>query len=220
MARKLTPPRVGTKFGRLTVLFPEGRKRKKDGKRSHRKTALCICECGRLSAPVISDLIHGKSKSCGCRVGEQAAKRFQKHGLTGTYLSTTFYSIKARCENSKNKAFHNYGGRGIKCLLKSPQDILDDIGHRPTDQYSIDRIDNEGHYEAGNIRWATNETQANNKRSNVEITWQGKTQTVTQWEKEMGLGQKTLYSRIFQMGWSIERAMTTPAGKQGGGRRK
>ena len=215
MANKLTPPRLGTKFGRLTVLFPEGRKRKKDGKRSHAKTALCICECGKLSAPVISDLIHGRSKSCGCLQKDRAKEAKTKHGYSSTYLGRALVNIKCRCTNPNNNSFHNYGGRGIKCLLNNPQEILDDIGHRPSDQYSIDRIDNDGHYEAGNIRWATKETQANNRRGNVEVTWQGETRTVTQWEYKLGLGQKTLYNRLFHRGWSIERAMTTPAGKQG-----
>lgn len=81
-----------------------------------------------------------------------------------TFVS--FYSAQQRCTNKKQKSYKNYGGRGIKCLFKSYREIIDDIGPRPMG-CSLGRIDNNGHYEKGNIRWETLEEQARNKRNNT-----------------------------------------------------
>lgn len=75
-----------------------------------------------------------------------------------------FQSLKQRCINPKVRNYKNYGGRGIKCLLTSYKDIVNSIGKRPSKIYSIDRIDNDGHYSMTNIRWATWKQQAQNRR--------------------------------------------------------
>ncbi len=71
---------------------------------------------------------------------------------------------KARCQNPNDHAFEGYGGRGIKFRL-SLKDLLDNIGSRPSKRFSLDRINNNGHYEVGNIRWATHKEQQNNRRN-------------------------------------------------------
>jgi len=76
-----------------------------------------------------------------------------------------YSSILQRCNNPNSKAYSHYGGRGIHCYLKSGQDIIETIGKWPGKGYSIDRIDNMGHYEIGNIRWATAKQQQQNCRS-------------------------------------------------------
>lgn len=76
----------------------------------------------------------------------------------------TFLAIEQRCNNPNNPRYTNYGGRGIKCLLRTWQEIINSIGPRPGINYSIDRINNDGNYELGNIRWATSKQQANNRR--------------------------------------------------------
>ena len=79
-------------------------------------------------------------------------------------LYRCFSEQKYRCENPNNPSYPNYGGRGIKFLFTSFSDWLNALGPKPNGTYSVDRIDNMGHYEVGNVRWATKKIQGNNKR--------------------------------------------------------
>ena len=80
--------------------------------------------------------------------------------------------------------------------------------------YTINRIDNDGNYELNNVEWANDKTQANNKRNNHLLTYNGKTQTIAQWADEIGINQHTLYNRILAYHWTVERALTTPVNKK------
>lgn len=72
---------------------------------------------------------------------------------------------KTRCLNPKGKCYANYGGRGIEYRFTSYAAFLAELGPRPSKKHSIDRIRNDGHYEVGNVRWATKQEQGFNKRS-------------------------------------------------------
>jgi hypothetical protein len=144
-----------------------------------------------------------------------------KHGHTsGGKDSKTYYTwhgMIARCTNPAVDSFPNYGGRGIKvCDRWAKFDaFLEDMGEPPTASHSLDRIDSDKDYSPENCRWASVKEQANNKRSNQTVTFQGITNTVAQWAEQTGIKYMTLYSRLFKHKWPIERALTEPKGPQG-----
>jgi len=128
----------------------------------------CECVCGNVRPIQIVYVINGNTKSCGCYASERTRQRSTTHGEKQGGKETVEYrawrGAQYRCNNPNNKNFKNYGGRGIEFRLTSVTDILDTIGRRPTAKHSLDRIDNDGNYEEGNIRWATRKQQANNRR--------------------------------------------------------
>jgi hypothetical protein len=127
----------------------------------------------------------------------------------------TYERAKARCTNPHNNRFHRYGGRGIEFRFASITEFIATVGPRPSPNHSIDRIDNDGHYEPGNVRWATRTEQANNRKTNRLITLDGITKTVAEWGPIYGISPKTISTRINAYGWDEERAVRTPVIRQG-----
>jgi hypothetical protein len=115
-----------------------------------------------------------------------------------------------RCNNPEHPNYSHYGGRGITVCERwnHPIAFLADMGH-PPEGMSIDRIDNDGNYEPGNCRWATQEQQNENTRRARYVTWQGRTQTVKAWAKELDMSPRRIHDRL-RRGWSVERTLTTP----------
>ena len=135
------------------------------------------------------------------------------HGLSRTPEYQTWQHMKSRCFNPNNKAYSDYGGRGIAVCDRwknSSQNFLADMGSRPTAKHSLDRIDNNADYSAENCKWSTRVEQQNNQRSNKPlITIDGKTLTIAQWTEEMGYGESVIYNRL-EDGWSELDAVITP----------
>lgn len=151
-----------------------------------------------------------KSKYCSraCYHQAQANPDAPKHHP----LYNTWIQMQHRCKNPKSISFPHYGALGITVCERWQNDFwafAKDMGDRP-EGMTLDRIKGDGNYEPSNCRWADEETQNNNRRNNHFLTWQERTQTISQWARETGLNKKTLYRRI-KAGWPIERALSTPA---------
>jgi hypothetical protein len=120
----------------------------------------------------------------------------------------------SRCFNPRVDRFPVYGGRGITVCdrWRGPEgypNFLADMGRRPTSGHSLDRIDPDGDYAPGNVRWATTKVQAHNRTNNRRIEYRGEVLTLTQAAELSGVGRSTLANRL-NAGWPVERAMSAP----------
>lgn len=174
---------------------------------------LCRCECGTVKEVAGTHLKSGASKSCGCYGHDVLMNRNTTHGDNKTPLHYHWLDIKKRCSNPKFRQYKDYGGRGIYVCNEWVNDFTAFRDWSLANGYekglSIDRIDNNGPYAPWNCRWTDRTTQNNNKRSNHLITANGKTQTVAQWERETGIEEATIRSRI-KRGWDEQDAVTIP----------
>jgi hypothetical protein len=147
----------------------------------------------------------GETRSCGCD------KKSRTHGMTHFSTFKSWQSMKDRCENSSNIGYARYGGRGIAVCARwqSFENFLADMGERPAGT-TIDRIDNDGNYEPGNCRWATQVEQSNNRSSSRLLTHKGETMTVAEWAERTGMKHATILHRL-NRGWSVSDALDKPA---------
>ncbi len=209
---------TGQIFGRLTVIKLYDKTYYKIKNRTDKTTRirwLCICTCGNKTMVSTYQLKSGKTVSCGCYREEIKVK----HGKSYDRLYTIYNNMISRCYNPNDQRYYTHGARGIiVCDQWLPDNKYTGMnnfyewafanGYQK--DLTIDRINNDGNYEPLNCRWADIFMQSNNKRSNHMITYNGKTQTLTQWAREYNIKNGTLGSRINNLKWSIEKALNTP----------
>lgn len=176
---------TGQKFNRLTVIAKE---------RINKNTFwIVVCDCGNTTKVDSTSLVRGRTKSCGCLSRERSTT----HNLSGTPTYKSWQAMMQRCTNIHDDNYPHYGARGISVCDKwrTFEGFYEDMGDRP-DSTTLDRIDVNGNYSKENCRWATNETQQNNKRTNTRIKFNGKVQTLAQWARELNVDYELLVSRI------------------------
>lgn len=147
--------------------FGEWRVLELEGKRGPHAYYTCQCSCGTVQGVAGYNLRSGKSTQCtDCR-SEVAAKKRTTHGKSKTVEYRTWQAMKTRCYNPKSRWYAYWGGRGVRVAPEWINDFpafLAHVGPRAHPGLSIDRIDSNGHYEPGNVRWATAHQQAKNRR--------------------------------------------------------
>jgi hypothetical protein len=133
--------------------------------------------------------------------------------FTPTYI--TWIAMKGRCLNSKHVKYPRYGGRGIVICERwlTYSSFLADMGERP-DGTTIDRIDNDGHYEPGNCRWATAIEQASKRSTNHFIEHNGVRRTLAEWARALGMKYGKLQRRV-EDNWPIDLALDPNATVRG-----
>lgn len=218
---------IGNTYGRLYVTSVAG-------KRVVSSTFYvnCDCSCGKKIIANVEHLIRGNWSSCGCIKKTNPSRK--KHGyapLKGKRdkIYVTWQGIMKRCYNKNNNRYYMYGNAGIcVCLgwrgengfINFKNDML------PITDKTIDRIDTTKHYSCGkceeclkngwefNCRWADYKTQSNNRGDfNNWIVLDGKKMTYREASRYLGFNEKTLQSRIKSLGWSVEKAISTPIKK-------
>lgn len=207
--KNIYPPesvKPGAVFHRVTVISDDP---------DCKVNVLCICECGTKWSVWRRSLYTGGTKSCGCFRREFSARKCTKHGMFYSRIYAIWVGMRQRCNNPRNQRYTFYGARGIKVCKRwdNFEDFLSDVGH-PPDGMSLDRINNNGDYEPGNVRWATHAQQMLNTRKNRHIEFDGQVMTVSQWAKKFGISPGTLSNRVFVLGWDIAKALTTPPAKK------
>lgn len=199
---------IGKTYGSLTIVSQSP-----EQKRS--KQCECLCLCGKNVTMYINNLIRLKRNTCYCVERERIRATKKDHRSRSRHNIPEYLiwkGIRKRCFNKTCKAYSDYGGRGIT-LCPEWSDFLvfySDMGPRQSEHHSIERIDNNGNYCKSNCRWATKAEQNGNTRKNHFITYNGKTQHLSKWAREVGLTEDCLERRLNLLKWPIEKALEIP----------
>lgn len=198
--------KIHDRFGRWTVMSEPALGR-----------VVCRCDCGTERSIPVAPMLRGRSKSCGCLRAEILAVASITHWRSRSKIYKVWRSMINRCETKSDTNFYKYGARGIKVCSrwrKSFPFFLADMGERPAGT-SIDRVDNSGDYEPSNCKWSQAKEQARNKRNNRKVEYLGRMVTMAELAEISGLQWDTIKARIDYYGWSVARAMSTPASRGG-----
>lgn len=132
-----------------------------------------LCDCGNECTKAEPMLKRPSSTArCPACFAQAMSRLHKKHGETDSYLFRAWENMNRRCYDQKFTGYRNWGGRGIAVHSEWRKDyaafaawVRHNIGDRPSSKYSLDRRDNDGNYEPGNIRWATQSEQMSNRRT-------------------------------------------------------
>lgn len=210
------PLSIPTKHGRWTVLS-EVEFRLRSGKNQQIKyCVVCKCTCGTVRTVYTESIRRDKTKSCGCYQSESMKSRMKKHGYFSGHLKWLYARAadqQSRCTRPNDTQYHVYGAKGTKFMFESIAEAVSYYSTLPNckKEYHIDRIDNNGHYERGNVRFVPNKTNQRNKSTNRFLTAFGKTMPLVVWAEQLGMKTSSIYSRL-RNGWSVEETLSTPVG--------
>lgn len=180
------------------------------GKRGGHRIAVCRCGCGKEFEAALQKVKAGHTKSCGCFSRAIAKNAMTTHGMRNTREYKIWCGMKTRCLNPNYIKYSNYGGRGISICdawKDSFQQFFEDMGKCP-DGMSIERTDTNGNYEPSNCVWATDIAQARNKRTSLNVEFDGVMISIKELADRNGIKYPTLRHRIVNMGMSPAKAVS------------
>lgn len=208
---------TGQRFGKLIVT-----KRKGVAKSGH-ALWLCKCDCGN-ERIITSNRLHLGTMSCGCLQKERSSivnkyvnrkgrKKREPIRLANKRLVQCYRDMRSRCENSNNKRYRIYGGRGItvcdewRSSFAKFKEWAELNGYR--DNLTLDRINVNGNYEPENCRWVDSKIQNNNRTNNRIVEYKNEIMTLHELSEKYNIAYKTLWKRL-NMGWSLDDAINKP----------
>jgi hypothetical protein len=198
---------TGKKYGMLTVI------RRAENAPNGIVRWECKCDCGNVVIVRGGNLKNGSVKSCGCLINISNKSR-SKHGMSQTRLYQIWINMKARCYHKTHPSYKTYGARGIKICNEWLDSFLTfaewALANGYQDDLTIERIDNDKNYEPDNCKWIDLKNQANNRGSNIKITYKNETQNLSEWCKIYNKDYRLVYNRIHKYKWSFERAIFEP----------
>lgn len=210
---------TGNRYGRLTVIREVERIRYASGN-SHRVWE-CLCDCGNIIRCTTDRLRRGNTKSCGCLRKEITSKKNYKHGGTKTKLYRIWAEMNGRCFCKTNKAYKNYGARGIRVCDEWRKNFSLFRSWAMSNGYqeglTIERIDNNGNYCPDNCKWIPKSEQPKNRRNCHLITFNGKTQTLSEWSRELHVDRECVRNKEKILGdWTLalEAVLNSPKHKE------
>lgn len=150
------------------------------------------------------------------RVSGQLPLLKNRHRMVSSHPVYNIYKkAKRRCQNSNDPAYFQYGGRGIEFRFESFEAFINHIGERPSPEFTLDRFpDNNGHYEPGNVRWATMTQQNRNRRDNRILEFDGVRLSVAEWSERTNISKSTIFGRL-RAEWCVQCVLTLPACSNG-----
>lgn len=196
---------TGMKFNKLLVI-----ERAENSSRGKARWK-CLCDCGNYTIVEGSNLRNGAVKSCGCSKMES---KNQTHGMSKTRIYKEWNNMKNRVLNHSTKSYKDYGKRGISVCDEWKYDFKSFYEWAMVNGYSddltIERKDTNGDYCPENCCWIPKSEQAKNRRVNYKIEYNGKKHNLVELCNELGLNYKRVHNRIHKLGWSVDRAISTP----------
>lgn len=208
MTKRSSKIAIGARVGRIVVTG--AMEQKPDNAHFWHK---CVCDCGKEMLVRATHIRCQRIVSCGCAAREATVLRNLSHGMYGSAIYMTWNGMLARCRNPRARGYSRYGGRGIAVCERWQkfENFYADMGDRPPGGYSLGRIDNNKGYSPGNVRWEIKEQQYANTSQNRKITHAGKTLTISQWSRTLGITPVAIAARI-ERGMPAGEAVTKPRG--------
>lgn len=197
MANK-TPDLTGKRFGKLTAT------KRVENTPAGLAVWECQCDCGVIKKIRACNLVHGKTKSCGCLRAETNIKKSTTHGESHTRLYSIWRGMNKRCYQKSTYGYKHYGGRGITVCdeWRGSYEAFRDwaVINGYNDKLTLDRINNDKNYCPENCRFVDFEVQENNRRNNRKVTYNGVTLNLGQWQKITGIPKTTLSRNLDKHG--------------------
>lgn len=197
------------RFGKLLAVKRVENKIYNCGQVKHRW--LFACDCGEKKEILKHSVTSGNTSSCGCVYREDR----KIHGMHKHYMYKIYHAMKSRCTNKTNKAYKNYGGRGLSvsdAWANSFETFYKDMGERPAKGYSIERIDNNKGYSKENCDWANSFEQNSNQRNSIKHEFLGKSVNAYDLGRFSGINPSTIACRL-KKGMNVYMVITKPVRK-------